>query len=142
MIRPDRFTRKTFTIEAVLVSRANMHEVAEWCGGKVNSTFENGQHPNSFIRVPIALPRDFKPDMAFPGKHWVLRTNNGFSVYTLVGFENSFVSDTKNNAKRYADVDALVKSIMYAQDQATRSCDARGLGVMRDTAVRSILKLL
>jgi hypothetical protein len=141
-ITPNKFTRKTFSIEAILVTRENMHDVAEWCGGKVNSTFENGQEPGSFVRVPISQPRNHRPDMAFPEKHWVLRTNSGYSVYTKPGFESSFVLVMLDNAKRYADVHTLVWAAMIAQDAATYHGDTRGMDILADATVKKILNIL
>lgn len=87
-----KFDRKPFTVEAVQVTRENMKEVAEWCGGKVeNKTTptKNGQRHEKFVKVPTNKPINEKQTQAF-ATDWVLLSDKKFKVYTHRAFLYTF----------------------------------------------------
>lgn len=80
-----KFARKTFYVDAICVSEANIEEVAAWCSGEVQLD-ETG---HQFIRVAVERPLTERQSQAFVGD-WVLFASKGFKVFTPKAFEKSF----------------------------------------------------
>lgn len=86
------FDRKPFSVQAVQVTRENMKDVAEWCGGTVETKTtptKNGQKRERFIKVPTTKPMNEKQTQAF-ATDWVLLSDKKFKVYTHRAFVHTF----------------------------------------------------
>lgn len=82
--------RPTF-VEAVLVNRDNMAEVAKWCGGFLTEGQKFLKGPISqCVKVEVLRPHHPRQTMAFYGD-WVLKTESGWKVYTSKAFYEKFV---------------------------------------------------
>jgi len=84
-VKTLKFVRKPFYVDAVQVTKTNMAEVEEWCGG-IRHFDENG---NAFIKVLPQRSKLIPKTRAFVGD-WVLSSKIGFRVYTNSAFEKSF----------------------------------------------------
>lgn len=86
------FDRKPFSVQAVQVTRENMREVAEWCGGKVETKetpTKNGTKREKYVKVPTTKPMNEKQTQAF-ASDWVLLSEKKFKVYTHRAFVHTF----------------------------------------------------
>lgn len=89
-VQPTKYVRKAFAVEAVEVTRDNVEEVAEWCGGEVKtSPGKGGRRQQQFVKVPVKNPLNDRQTRAYPGD-WVLSAGAGFKVYTQKAFSASF----------------------------------------------------
>lgn len=84
-MKTEKFVRKPFYVEAVRVTAENIHEVAEWCKGKVVDT----DLDTHFVQVNVKHPLNERQTQAFVGD-WVLFANKGYKVYQDTPFRNSF----------------------------------------------------
>jgi len=102
------FDRKPFSVEAVQVTRENMKDVAEWCGGKVDTKTtptKNGTKREKFVKVPTTKPMNEKQTQAFV-TDWVLLSDKKFKVYTHRAFVHTFqeqVVYTEADAKAHLE---------------------------------------
>ncbi len=97
-MKTHKFARKPFYVDAVRVSEANIAEVAEWCGGSVEKTEDDGQ---SYVKVQVHRPLNERQSQAFIGD-WVLFAGTGYKVYTPKAFDKSF-EKVKTLTKAQAD---------------------------------------
>lgn len=82
--------RKSFSVDAVRVTAANIEEVARWCGGDVRSVDAGeGKPPKRYIKVRVLRPLDDRQTMAFVGD-WVLHAGTGYKVYSDGAFHKTF----------------------------------------------------
>lgn len=92
-MKPEKYVRKPFVVEAIRVTPENMDEVAEWCRGKVTNSMPEGGNPEQskekFIKVKVADARTDRQSKAFVGD-WVLKSITGFKIYTPHAFEKNF----------------------------------------------------
>lgn len=111
-----KFARKTFNVEAIQVTAENTFEIAEWCKGFVKRSDFDGVL-KTYIQVPVILSKakTYRPNQAFVGS-WVVKTSQGFAVYTKKGFGVSFEPMDEN---KFEAVLKLVKDAMSRQDVAT-----------------------
>ena len=96
-MKTHKFARKTFYVDAVRVSEANIEEVASWCEGTVSQD-EQG---HTFLSVTVHRPLNERQTQAFIGD-WVLFAGSGFKVYTPKAFDKSF-EKVKTLTKEQAD---------------------------------------
>lgn len=98
------YVRKPFAVQAVEVTRENIREVAEWCGGTVkesNLTKTGGREgEQQYIKVPVKKPLNDRQTRAYYGD-WVLLPRegqglDGFKVYTPKAFTGSFDEQAKD----------------------------------------------
>lgn len=86
------YDRKPFSVQAVQVTRDNLKEVAEWCGGSVEvkiTPTKNGSKHEDYVKVPTARPMNEKQTQAFI-TDWVLLSDKKFKVYTHRAFVHTF----------------------------------------------------
>lgn len=102
-MKTELYGRKSFTVEAVKVTRENMEEVAAWCGGQIQTVTENGRE-KSFIKVEVKRALNENQTQAFCGD-WVLKSDSGFKKYSHRAFVQSF---EKQNL--YTEADAAVQA--------------------------------
>lgn len=83
----QKFVRKPFYVDAVQVTKDNLEQVAQWCGGTVAKDENSGQ---PYIQVDVFNPTDV-PDhsRAYVGR-WILQAATGYKVYKTKGFFRSF----------------------------------------------------
>ena len=83
----QKFTRKRFDVEAVLVTEENIHQVAEWCNGHafIDSAGKK------LIEVPVKRVAYPKQREAHVGM-WVVysETTGGFKVYKDAALRTNF----------------------------------------------------
>jgi hypothetical protein len=98
-LKPEKYVRKPFPVEAVEVTFDNMREVAQWCGGRVKT--DRMQWSNrigqKYVQVHVPRALNERQTMAYVGD-WVLYSGsgpNGFKVYTPKAFESSFVKEAE-----------------------------------------------
>lgn len=87
-----QFDRKAFSVQAVQVTRENMKEVAEWCGGSIETKVtptRNGQRTEKYVKVDVQKPLNEKQTQAFISD-WVLLSGKKFKVYTDKAFHATF----------------------------------------------------
>lgn len=87
-----QFARRSFEVDAVLVTEDNIALVAEWCGGEVRSCAalpDSGKDVDHYIKVRVYHPLNERQTKAFVGD-WVLYAGKGYKVYTQKSFEASF----------------------------------------------------
>jgi hypothetical protein len=89
-LQTKTFTRKTFYVEGVQVTRENIREVAEWCGGTIAKKLDDTD--DIYIHVPVKQTKNSgrpHPSRAFIG-YYVLKSSTGFRVYNPTGLEAAF----------------------------------------------------
>jgi hypothetical protein len=84
MLETYIYSRRPFKVEAVCVTVDNLAEVAAWCHGEA---MLDGKE---FVVVPVKRPMNKRQTMAMVGD-WVLKSAEGFKVYTKARFERDFV---------------------------------------------------
>jgi hypothetical protein len=131
------YIRKNAVIEAVKVTRRNMKDVAEWCGGEIkNFGVAHGDH----IHVPIAKSRFNKPDRAYAGDY-VMYDADGFKVYSEKAFESSYTEpDTEDH--KYQRVLKLVRTAMLEQDATTYHQDGRDMRRLAEVITAQIVGII
>lgn len=105
-IKVGRFTRKPFSVDAILVTSGNIEDVAEWCKGEVLVDDATGRQ---YIKVRVQRPLNDRQTMAFVGD-WILYAGTGYKVYTSKAFAQVFdpipdneSSETSNNLESFLD---------------------------------------
>src|SRR3954454_9702878 len=95
-IKPEKYVRKPFAVEAIEVTPDNIRDVARWCGGKVKKASPGSEewreHSPQYIKVDVLKPLNDRQTRAYYGD-WVLssgRGPGGFKVYTPQAFSSSF----------------------------------------------------
>lgn len=81
----DKYFRRPFTVEAVLITDQNFNEVATWCEGTVKLDSDD----KHYIHVKVRHPLNSKQTKAYVGD-WVLKAGEGFKVYGVKAFEKAF----------------------------------------------------
>ena len=87
-LKVHKFVRKPLYVDAVRITKENMAEVAEWCGGKLATTEEDGEKVQ-IIKVRVPRPLSARQTMGYPGD-WVLKAKNSFKIYTPRAFDKQF----------------------------------------------------
>ena len=93
IVETELFERRPFFVRAVPVTLERLDEIAEWCGGSVQTQTVRGKRI-PYINVPVLRPRFPKQTQAFEGD-WIVQAGTGFKVYTHANFIRDFrpVSD-------------------------------------------------
>jgi hypothetical protein len=104
----NKYARKPFYVDAVQVTAENMAEVAQWCGGRVETTVEINSH--SFIKVKVKRPISARQTKAFIGD-WVLKAGAGYKVYTAEAFDKSFDALTIREQKAPVFLNAVESAV-------------------------------
>jgi hypothetical protein len=84
MLNINKFTHKSFYVDAVKVTDDNMVEAARWCGGSIHS-----DDKGTYIAVPVANAQNPRQGRAYTDDH-LLRMNGKFKVFLPKQFANSF----------------------------------------------------
>lgn len=84
MLKVEKYTRKTFDVDAVLVTEKNLVEVAAWCSGKIE-TDKDGK----YIKVEVNRPVNDRQTKAYVGDR-VLKAGKQFKVYEEKPFRATF----------------------------------------------------
>ena len=91
-MKVQKFARKVFFVDGVEVTKENLEEVAEWCGGSVKTTTakpEENLEAQPYVKVPILKYVNERQTKAFVGDV-VTKSGNQFKVYTASAFRKSF----------------------------------------------------
>jgi len=108
-VNPARFTRKTFSVDAMQVTAENIFEIAEWCGGTVKGYDSVFDSPHVYVEVPVAMKNSFKRDKAFVGD-WVTRTERSFKAYRNEAFKIAFEQNTPTDPEiRHEEVYKIIR---------------------------------
>lgn len=91
MIHPTTYVRKPFTVQAIRVTENDMYQISLWCEGEVKNMGEHDGRFGPFIEVKVLNPQRDRQKQAFAGD-WILKSDQGFKVYTNAAFEKSFDS--------------------------------------------------
>lgn len=88
-----KYSRRPFDVEAIRVTKANMDDVAKWCGGEVVETAATETtRAERFIQVEVHTPANERQSRAFPGDFvLLLEGGKSFKVYTTKAFNKNFV---------------------------------------------------
>lgn len=87
-----KYSRKSFDVDAVQVTTANIHQVAKWCKGEVHKTTPRDPAKIAiYIQVNVIRAMSDNQTKAYVG-NWVLYTNSGFKVYNDKAFHDAFDS--------------------------------------------------
>lgn len=144
MIEYGKFTRKTFTVNAIQVTSENMREVAKWCGGIVKPLNEMLYDNEWLIDFPSTKGIDGKPRRAQASVgDWISQLTSGgkFRVYSDKDFRLCFLGDEDVDSERYAKVYQKLTRIAKLQDDATRYDSHSGMDLVLNLATRDILDI-
>jgi len=84
-----QYQRRSYEVDAVLVTEENLEAVAKWCGGDVRTHVDKLK----YIKVRAFRPMNERQSKAFVGDY-VLYAGTGYKVYTANAFNSSFVAGT------------------------------------------------
>jgi len=85
-IRVKRYARHPLFVNAIQVTARNMAEVAEWCGGMI----ESDRNAKAYIKVDVIKPTNPRQGQAYVGEY-ILKTDTGIKVYGVKAFEKTFL---------------------------------------------------
>ena len=88
-MKTETYIRKPFTAEAVRVTRENVNEIAEWCGGEVRIWKGRKGIEKPYVKVNVKHPLGVRQTEGRLGD-WVLYANDGFKVYTDKAFRRTY----------------------------------------------------
>jgi len=100
-LKPVKYVRKPFYIDAIQVTTENLNEVAKWCQGEVRWACRDPKgtaEKDAYVKVRVHRPLNERQTQAFVGD-WVLYAGTGYKVYTLKAFTNSF--EVVDSVSRY-----------------------------------------
>lgn len=101
MITTEKYTRKSFDVDAIQVTEDNIDAVAKWCMGEVR-TFktdpndEGVSREQKYIKVRVFQAIKERQTKAFVGD-WVLYAGTGYKVYTPGAFAKCFEPAAEKN---------------------------------------------
>lgn len=136
-IEPTTFKRRTFRVQAVRVTKENMRDLAEWCGGELARTLD--ENYRDYISVPVGQVNGrVRLARAYVG-NWITRLTeaNNFRVYKDSSFTEAFMSDEEKRAK----VHQLVRAAMREQDSATYHGESSNTGNTAEVITDRIMEL-
>jgi hypothetical protein len=112
-----QFTRKPFPVNAVQVGLDNVHELAEWCGGKVEMKATKMMGTTTDLPVIILEGQGENRGKIFEAALgcWVVELKGSFRVYKPAQFEASFDEYTRELSDDPADPDFDGVTFMQAQ---------------------------
>lgn len=89
-MKTEKYIRTPTEIDCVQVTKDNMQEVAEWCGGEVFEIKNKVPNLRQFIEVPVLNPQHVRHGRAFVGD-WVVMDPRGVKVFNPQVFGRHFV---------------------------------------------------
>lgn len=132
-IKPEKYVRKPFEVQAIEVTPENIQEVAKWCGGTIETDTE-GPRPGDqeYIKVNVKKPLSIRQTHAYHGDWVLLATTSdpqggpaGFKVYTPRAFVTSFQKQVDTMIDVVQRMDERVKAEERAEDQDELFSDVR-----------------
>ena len=145
MIVTATYRRKTFRVQAIQVTKENLADIAEWCGGKVSieTSGPGGGLGEAYIMVEIGQVNGrVQVGFAHAGD-WVTRLNvsDNYRVYKDKSFKEAF-EEIADEMKKYAEIHQVIVNAMRKQDAATYSGESsKGMDQVADKATQAILGL-
>lgn len=108
----EKWYRNSFEVDVVRVTKQNMAEVAEWCGGTIHKDLRR-EIPELYIALEKTEYNKIRISRVYIGDR-VLLVNGIFKNYRNEKFLKSF---NRNPEKRREEVLALVMEAMVDQDR-------------------------
>lgn len=90
MLNLDRYVPKESSVNAILLTGANLHEAAKLCGGEVgprHGAVDLDSAYDTVLRIPTLHG---SPDQAIPGDYLVRDENGRFSAWNRSAFEQKY----------------------------------------------------
>lgn len=100
-LKIHKFVRKPLYVDVVRINQENMEEVAEWCGGKIDTITVDGSAVK-IIKLRVHRPLSARQTQGFVGD-WVLKTKSSFKIYTPRAFDKQF-EKVRTLSKEQADL--------------------------------------
>lgn len=97
MLETETWTRKSFPVKAVRITRQNIDQVAEWCGGTICKSLND--NPQLYIALEKTEYNKIRISRAYIGD-WVLLTNGIFKNYRNDKFGKSFDPPVQSRVDR------------------------------------------
>lgn len=91
-IKTVPYTRKSFNVEAVRVTKENIEDVATWCSGEIRHTKdvpEDNITSAPYIKVEVARALTERQKRGYIGD-WILKIGKSFKVYSDKAFKLNF----------------------------------------------------
>lgn len=89
-IATQKYVRKPFLADAIQVTAENMEELAQWCGGSIQTEKRGHGKPDArYIKVDVKSPLNDRQTKAY-GDDWLVFSKGGFKVYTNRAFHACF----------------------------------------------------
>lgn len=126
-------TLRTYPAKAVRVTEENMKEVAEWCGGYIETSalFERSIIP--YVTFPVRRGTRETTDYAFVGQ-WVVHADERFASYKHARFMGKFAMREKDDLiKQRERLRRMVKRSMEMHGAKDRSSDVTVDRTIEDT---------
>lgn len=124
MIVATTYRRKSFRVQAIQVTKENLPDLAEWCGGVVKLEDDGGEGFRTYIEVPVSPTsgRYSKQRVSAYVGDWVVRLteDNNFKIYRTRSFLEIFEEVRSQIEKRKAVLDLLTEVLSIE----TEMCDA------------------
>jgi hypothetical protein len=119
-----QFTRKPFPVNAVQVGLDNVHELADWCGGKVEMKATKMMGTTTDLPVIILEGQGENRGKIFEAALgcWVVELKGSFRVYKPAQFEASFDEYTRELSDDPADPD--FDGVTFMQEAQLDKVDA------------------
>lgn len=87
-MKPEKFARRPFLVDAVRVSSTEMVEAANWCNGEI-LTENRGNRKVQYIYLDVPNAKSERQKKAYVGDY-LLKAGKGFKVYTPKAFDDCF----------------------------------------------------
>jgi hypothetical protein len=95
-MKPGKYVKNPFYVEAVQVTADNLDEVARWCSGEIIKSLlpkvdraPDDTEAVECVKVPVLRPANDRWTKAFVGD-WVVKAGAGFKVYAAKAFKRDF----------------------------------------------------
>lgn len=93
-----QYQRRSYEVDAVLVTEENMAAIAKWCGGDIRTHVDLSK----YVKVRAFRPMNDRQSKAFVGDY-VLYAGTGYKVYTANAFNSSFVEGAAPLVEHWPD---------------------------------------
>lgn len=101
MIAPKRFRKKPVTVEAILLTSSNVHEVARWCGGRVDGRIcEEDEYQDYQDLRYLSIPTLEGVMRAEFGDYVIRGVNGEFYPFKRDIFDKTYERPTRRNHER------------------------------------------
>lgn len=152
MIITTSFRRKTFVVQATQVTKENMGELSEWCGGELIESYQpephlaSGNYHKGHPCVEMTVGRNGQKTRAFIGD-WIthISGSNNFKVYRDKTFKEAFeevLRDFPEEMMRKIvreEMRSLLKSLTVTADGIRKRYGTTALEIAGYRAIHSVM---